>query len=63
MLILSRHVGETIMIGHNVCITVVGHKGSQVRIGVTAPNNLPVHRGEVYKRIQLEAGKTPQNGD
>jgi len=58
MLILTRRVGETLMIGDNVTVTVLGVKGNQVRIGVSAPRDVAVHREEVYERIQQE-----QNGN
>lgn len=54
MLILTRRVGETLMIGDDVTVTVLGIKGKQVRIGVNAPEETPVHREEVYQRIQAE---------
>jgi carbon storage regulator len=54
MLILTRRVGETIMIGDNVTITVLGVKGNQVRLGVNAPKEVSVHREEIYIRIQNE---------
>lgn len=54
MLILTRRVGETIMIGDDVTITVLGVQGSQVRIGVNAPNDVSVHREEIYRRIEAE---------
>jgi len=56
MLILTRRVGETIMVGDDVTVTVLGVKGSQVRVGVKAPRNVPVHREEIYERIQQETG-------
>ena len=52
MLILTRRVGESLMIGDEVTVTVLGVKGSQVRIGVRAPEKIRVHREEVFKRIQ-----------
>ncbi len=54
MLILTRRVGETLMIGEEVSVTVLGIKGNQVRIGVNAPKDVSVHREEIYERIQRE---------
>jgi carbon storage regulator len=58
MLILTRRVGETVMIGNDVTVTVLGVKGNQVRIGINAPKNVAVHREEIYERIKRE-----QQGD
>ena len=55
MLILTRRVGETLMVGDEVTVTVLGVKGNQVRLGVNAPKSVAVHREEIYKRIQDEA--------
>ena len=54
MLILTRRVGETLVIGDDIRITVLGARGSQVRMGVNAPKNVAVHREEIYQRIQSE---------
>lgn len=57
MLILTRRVGETVMIGNDVTVTILGVKGNQVRVGINAPKNVAVHREEIYERIKRE-----QNG-
>jgi carbon storage regulator len=62
MLILTRRVGETVMIGNEVTVTVLGVKGNQVRIGVNAPKDVAVHREEIYERIKREEdgeGRSP----
>jgi len=54
MLVLTRRVGESIIIGDNVTVTVLGSNGNQIRVGVSAPTSIPVHREEIYERIIKE---------
>jgi carbon storage regulator len=62
MLILTRRVGETVMIGDDVTVTVLGVKGNQVRVGVNAPRDVAVHREEIFERIkrEVEDGVAPR---
>jgi carbon storage regulator len=62
MLILTRRVGETLMIGDEVTVTVLGVKGNQVRIGVNAPRDVAVHREEIYERIKREQAQAAAEG-
>ena len=61
MLILTRRVGETLMVGDDVTVTVLGVKGNQVRIGVNAPKEVAVHREEIYQRIQKAKDQEPNH--
>jgi carbon storage regulator len=60
MLILTRRVGESVVIGEDVTVTVLGVKGNQVRIGINAPKNVAVHREEIFERIK--SGRGPADG-
>lgn len=59
MLILTRRVAETLVIGDDITLTVLGVKGNQVRIGINAPHNVAVHREEIYQRIQQQSAGVP----
>lgn len=63
MLILTRRVGESVMIGDKVTVTVLGVKGNQVRLGVNAPRDVAVHREEIFERIKTENGNGSQEED
>jgi carbon storage regulator len=63
MLILTRRVGETLMIGNDVTVTVLGVKGNQVRVGINAPKNVAVHREEIYERIKREQQQEESNDE
>jgi len=63
MLILTRRIGESVYIGDEVRLTVLGVRGTQVRIGINAPKDVPVHREEIYHKIKQEkAGGAPRSG-
>ena len=58
MLILTRRVGEALMVGDDTKIVVLGVKGSQIRLGINAPKNVKVHREEIYEKINVETSET-----
>ena len=60
MLVLTRHTGETIMVGNDVKIVVLGVRHNQVKIGIEAPEEIAVHREEIYLRIQAETNLEPE---
>lgn len=62
MLILTRHVGQVLNIGDDTEVCVLGVTGNQVRLGINAPKDTPVHREEIYQRIQQQAGQAPGSG-
>jgi len=61
MLILSRRSGETIKIGDDIEVIVLGAKGKQIRLGIKAPDDVEIHREEIYERIQQERAKSAPN--
>ena len=62
MLILTRRMGETVIIGENVSVTIVGVNGGQIRVGINAPKDVTVHREEIYERIKREEDGDTRSG-
>jgi carbon storage regulator len=60
VLILTRKVGESLMIGHEITVTVLAVKGNQVRVGVNAPKHVDVHREEIYRKVNAEKARQPE---
>lgn len=60
MLVLTRRVGETMMISDDITVTMLGVKGSQVRVGINAPQEISVHRKEIYQKIKAQEKLTEQ---
>jgi len=64
MLVLSRRVGEQVLLGDDICVTVVAVRGNKIRLGFTAPDEVPIHREEVYRRIsEHRAAENPHQGE
>lgn len=61
MLVLTREIGASIVIADNIVVTVLGVKGSQIRVGIDAPKEIEVHRTEIYERIQKQKTKTEKS--
>ena len=63
MLILTRRIGETVIVGDNIKITVLGVKGHQIRLGIDAPKDVSVHREEIYNKIKTESGNKKEDNN